>query len=430
MQTQVQHVVVRNRGLRLRAKALILPSRDLVQIPPVTVPPNAERAKPLVVPAGAIWRPNGQLAKDTNGQSTHARYDDLYDLLRGGRHVVRRYGASSSVPASETAEVAEDIATARAFVRFVLAMGVYLPDEKRAFLRIQAELVGRYVPKRNERKVTARERFMRGMIMKDATGRENRPAAAMVSGAGIGHLLTRVQDIRRISTCIDRRTVCVFGYIEEHLELYKELWAALSTSRRSVDRGMFQRYLDACDDPRAHRAEAALRATERLLIEFRTAFRTIVARPFCRNARRTVRDLDRAIAYCRAGDRARLRFELERIRRGIRWTFVLHALQAEVLSPLSYLMEQLVREERKRMRDAGLPRGRVSIRREMSPDRFAAIEKSLVSFLHRLEKCSDQGLAAPVKDNVDVWASLAKQAMSEDAWFEAKALLLRAAKLL
>ncbi len=422
---------VKNRGVRLRTAVRVIPSNDLLQERTITVKITNGKPRSFVIPAGTLWRSNRAHAKETNGVSTHARYDDLYDLLRSGRHAVHQYAAHESSGVGETAEIREDVETARAFVRYVLAAGVVEAEEKAVFEKMQTQLVADYVAKRNDDKRTARVQFVRGMVMTDATGRNNPPAAAMVSGAGIGHLLKRLAEIPKISTCMDRRTVQVYAYIQSHMDLYRELWEDLRVGTKPRSQGLFQRWeIAAASD--ARRSRSILRSMLQRLREYRMAFDAIKARPFCKNAAHTVRDLDAAIAACEAGDLKGLRTTLAKVRRGIRWVFVMDALQVEVIGRLSYLLNRLGREETKRRR--GIPRDKrsrfIRITRDMAPDDFAAVEAALTSFLHRLDSCSDQLLDRPVKADVERLVREAEGAMRVDDWRLAKKRLIAAAKYL
>lgn len=387
-----------------------LPSRDLVQLRPAVMQTVNGKTKRVVLPIGTIWRRNWEHERVTKGESTHAHYDDLYDLLRSGRHVTHGYGLGTpecATLANEASSIREDIVTARAYVRFVLAMGVYEPEEKNGFMRVQAGLVSSYSAKRNADKVTARERFARGLIMKDSLGRRNTSAAAWVTGAGISHLLTRMSSMKVLSTAIDRKTVYVYEYIREHLELYTELWRCL----RGSDRLTFA-------------------ATERLLQEFRSAFSTITARPFCRNASHTRRDLTEALRLVHAKDRAGLSKQIARVRMGIRWVFALDYLQTQVITPYSFMLERLHRMEAKRLRSEGKKVRRIEITREMAPESFSEVERRLETFIAKLEKCSDAELKTKVKSHVEALAQDSLRALHAGNWRIAKRRLLACAKKL
>lgn len=419
-QATAENVTIKNRGGYVRAKMIRLPSSDLLQTVPAILTTGNVRPKTLEIPAGTFWRPNRELERETEGGTSHARYGDIYDLLRAGHHVVHRYGADEPRKGSETSEIREDVATARTFVRFLLAMRMYEPDEKLGLYRIHAELVRRYGPKRNEHKMTARERFMRGIVMTDRLGRHNPPAAAMVEGSGIGHLLQRLDDVRWISSAIDRRTVHVWGSVEEHLDLYHEQWQALSPGVNGRGRGDILRMVAASPD------RHTVSALDRLLREFRDAFAAVTANPYRRNAEHTRDDLEEAILLCREWKTARLLDVLARVRRGIRWVFALHALQTEVIAPFSYLRDELDRERRRGNKGKRL----LDVPRDSAPERFAATEAALEDFLRRLDKCSDERLVRPVKAEVERLASFAREAMRKDSWLEGKKFLLQAAKLL
>lgn len=406
--TSVQ--TVRSHGVALRLPMARLPSRDLVQLRPAVMRVVNGKTTEVHLPMGTIWRRNWEHERETKGESTHAHYDDLYDLLRSGRHVTLGYGLGTpertTLP-SEASSIREDIVMARAYVRFVLTMGVYEPAERTTFMRVQSELVSSYWAKRNVSKVTARERFARGLILKDSLGRRNPSAAAWVTGAGISHLLARMSTMKILSTAIDRKTVYVYEYIREHIELYTELWGCLRGSSRLTPAAM-----------------------ERLLLEFRSAFSAITARPFCRNASHTRRDLDEALRLVCAKDRAGLVHQITRIRMGIRWMFALDYLQTQVITPYVFMLERLRGMEAKRLRAEGKKTRRIVIAREMAPDSFKEVESRLEVFITKLGKCSDVDLKTKVKDAVEAIAKDALLALQAGDWRIAKKRLLACAKKL
>jgi len=433
VQTYFQVIkIIQNRGGRLWISVQVIPSNDLIQQRPATLRVANGKAGNIFIPAGTLWRANHTRAKETAGASTHARYDDLYDLLRSGRHAVCQYAVHDSDGAGEMREVREDIETARAFVRFMLVSGMYEPDEKRELLEMQSLLVSRYEIKRARHKTVARSQFMRGMITTDSIGRNNPPAAAMVSGAGIGHLLKRLTDIPRLSTCMDRRTIQVYVFIQSHMNLYRELWDDVRVDTKSRSRGILQQWIIRVSMSESRTKKAFLRKIRRRLCEYREAFTEIRTRPFCKNAAHTVKDLNAAIETCKVGDLRILRIQCAKLRRGIRWVFVLDVLQIEVISRLSFLLARLRREETKRRRSIPCNKREktIQITRDMAPVEFAAVERLLASFLHRLDRCSDATLDVPVKAKVECLIRGAEYAMTVDDWTLAKKRLISAAKFL
>jgi len=410
---------VKSRGGRLRASMALLPSHDLVQLLPgklVSKGVEIERC-----PMGSLWRHNRARTQETKGEAGDERFDCLYDLRDAGTHAVLNYGIGKTDPADEVPKLRVDLADARSYIRYLLATNAYPPEDRRSLILIQTELVARYTAVRNESKVTARERWMAGLNTTDSRGRRNVMAAALVSGAGIGHLLKRINEIPKIATVVDRRTLLVDRYIQEHLELYRELWDCLRMSDHRVNRGEFQRLLVIAEYPhrnyvRMDRA-AALWAIERLFTDFLHAFARIIARPFCRNAAHTRRDLKVAIQLVRTQDLAGVYRRIAKIRQGIRWVFALDHLREKVITPLSFLLDHLRRK-------------RFVLRRFAAREEFFQIECALGVFIGKVERCFDTSLDRQVKGSVNACAYEAQRLMTQDQWKAAKEKLREAAKIL
>jgi len=122
---------------------------------------------------------------------------------------------------------------------------------------------------------------------------------------------------------------------------------------------------------------------------------------------------------------------LRKIRRGIRWIFALDALQMQVIRPLSLLLDEIKRLERKRLRngDGTFTKDKIVIQRSAAPHLIAAIEKSLQEVRTKIhERCRDNDLARPIKKRVELYLEVAQEAMAADDWGLAKTNLQNASR--
>lgn len=431
---------VRGRWGVLSAPMLKMPSGDLVQCAEAHLV-RSVRGRRITerVPSGTLWRPCTALAKRTGGKTTHQQFNDIFAAVRAGWHIGTQYGTGFSPErASERKEVLETVASARALVQYLLMARLYdSPSQKRVLERAQAQLIRRRRLEIADEKVTARERFIRGIEPLDRLGRQNLPAAAMATGGGIQHLLTRLNQITAISARVDRKTLVLFREIERHMELYTALWNDVRESEHLEGRGLFQRLIDIVDNmsrsiSSTHESrERAWKDLIRILTEYRDAFASIVVRPFCVNAHYAVLDIEAALQSCERGHVPSLREDLRRLRRGSRWVFALHTLHTNVIVPLSCLLHRLHLQERKRRREEEISMSkRLVIGRDRAPEEFARIESQLQDVRRRLAKCSDTGLRVPVSERVTTAIDLAMAAFKQDAFLDAKRYLLQAAAAL
>jgi len=345
------------------------------------------------VPRGTIWVFNREKAGEKAG-TTHLRYDSLYERQRADRHAVSNYGTRTRDPATEKSELERDIALLRGFSEYVLYMRRHLPEQWQEMLARQEEIASRYEPKRAAPKVDAQEYMARSADPLDSRGQPNPFKNAMESGTAIGNIMIRLEDIPRIARCLDRRSGGVFNLITWHLQQFWDLWRFLEPGARCPQRlARVMASSDRIPDWRALLKARDFQAIQRALVARQIPIASMHIRPFCRNAAHTVADLDEAIVRCRAQDAKGLVMLLKRIKEGIRFIFVLDFLQMDIIGPLSDLLERLRRQVR-----AGLiPRltdeqGKLVIRRELAPDRFAALQARIDSFEQRLAKCDDTGL--------------------------------------
>lgn len=380
-------------------------------------------AKHLDFKAGMIFVPNQELARWSPKGTTHMAFEGLYEAFRSGEHTIRRGGATPRSKHGEMREIREDIQTARAYVHCLIASGLLSFEEETAAYGALTELVGRYLMVRNDHKKEARDQLHRSKEFKDKRGRKNPPAAGFVAGSGIGHLLHRNREIAGITINIDRRTIYIVQAIEAHMDLYKGLRVALKP-RGELPPGILELLMEIDSDD-----EHLFLRSYRELGNFRYDFRRIVAMPFRKNAFHTAKDLATAMEYAKKHDRNGLRETYRKIVRGITWIFAQYALEMEVISPLSFLLEHLSGEVRKERRKLAVKKA-APIRRIMDASRFGRIERSLVQFIEKLEKCSDEGLETPVMERIRVHVTDALARMRNDQWFKAKDALKEASALM
>lgn len=385
-------------------------------------------------PIGTIFVPNRQLAKESPNKTTHMAYDGLYEAFRGGSHTVRRGGAVPQTGNGEVQELKEDIETARSYVRVLLASGILTSDEEALVQEAERALIERLRSKRNEHKVTAREQFLRGMEKRDALGRVNPAAAGFVNGAAIGHLLHRQEDVRRITGRVDKRTIAIWSDVERHMDLYDELRAALAPVRPGAKNGALDPRnpflkLELLLDP--NRGPKAMTTAISILNGFAQSFAFVQALPFRKNAEHARDDLLQAVAMAETWDRKGLKTRIVRLRRGIAWVYAQRALECEVITPLSFLMEELSRTELARLRKEGKTARRpVQVHWKMAAAHFAKIEGSWKAIHAKLAKCSDDGLRHPVQARVKDLLAQSRAAARGDNWQEAKHFLKAASALM
>lgn len=301
-------------------------------------------------------------------------------------------------------------------MRFVLAMGLYTEEERKAILSSQAALVREYETKRNQRKVTACERFRRGMHLHDSRGRRNTSAMALVTGASISHLHERMAEIRRIGARVDSRTLEVFDFIQEHIGLYEELRFALKTARKAIARGF--------DSTARH-------AVHRELASFASAFSAVRALPFRRFAEQTVKDLAETLRLLRiSASAASIDKQICQSREGILRALALHHLQMEIISPLSLLLHDLVRQIRSDRRLTSERRARILITKEMAHLRFELVYSQIRSFMDRLRTSTDRGYTSPAITKASELALEAHTQFVCSEYFKAKKTLLKIAEIL
>ncbi len=428
---------VLRRGTLCKMRVGQLPWGDFFQLYPLSMSikmPKTQEIAEVRFPRGTLWRNNEELYHRTKGKTSHMCVPDLYALECMGRHIVTRYGLGKVDQTSEASQLREDVGTARTYAEYALMTGAYTDEDRPVFEALIRKLVVVHARVRDPHKMTARERFIRGMVLTDRLGRFNPMASALVTGSGIGHLLERQADVKSISLVVDRKTLFVFEYIRRHIELYQELWDTLRLSAKGEKRNKLQRLLESCEVAGGGAKQAVLRtrawlSIQILLTGYFAAFHRIDVRPFSKNALHTRRDLRDAMGYAHEENATGLRTQIAKIRQGISWVFALDFLHRNVLAGLRFTLERLRREVAHQRRGTG-QRGRLKITRSLAPASFADVDARLASFVERVEKCSDADLKVKVKDRVLAYARAAQAAMTREEWLVAKRQLVLAAGLL
>ena len=374
---------------------------------------NSVSANEKRYPAGTVFVPNKQLAKDSKDRVTHMAYrQGLYEAFRGGTHTMRHGGVLPEHAFGEIAELQEDVATARAYVGVLLATGTITPEEEKAALSDLHRLTQSYGAKRDERKKKARAQLERGVQPIDKLGRSNVGARGFAIGGAIRNLKARQDNVRTIAAAVDRRDIHLWGAIEAHMELFRSLRMALKPRRVSAT-GADQ-----------------LPGMLKLLQEFIASFSLIRALPFRANAELTARDLQQAADSAKKGDHEAVRVLCKQIRQGIAWMFALHTFETTVLAPLSYLIEEVRASNRSLRRKEGKWSPPIPVSCAAAPERFARILAALRDFSLRLAKCSDAWPEAPRKAAITAYIGAAEQYIVVDDWLNAKEALRSASALM
>lgn len=425
---------VKNGGGTLTCDMAVFPWGDLMMLKNAAMPrPGKRGIHEVMVKAGGIWVCNKELQKRSKGKTTHAYYDNLYDRLRAGEHAKR-------TELDDGRLMAEFIREQRDFSRMLIDMRAFLPEEQARRERFQRARIDRLMGVRDEKKTEARELMAEISELEDATGRRNPLAMGFKSGAAIGRCQTRGLATDRIWSYEVWCTRQVSLLIAYHMDLYGELWEALSM-RPGVDGAAGQVRIfgdtasienDSLSLVAETRGVPGLQAAGRRLLEYNHVFAAIKARPFRKNAAHVAAELREAASLCVMGDRERLRTLLRKIRRGLRWVFALDSLQMDVVLPLSLLLQQLAKSHKRRRDGNGaFVKGPVRIPRAAAPELFSRIEQSLLDLRTKIRaKCNDDDLATKIKDRVELYLGTAQEYLQADEWLLAKHNLLQAARCL
>lgn len=400
---------------------------DLVLVDPITLPAKGKKSGEEI-PSGVIFRRNAQMGKDTDHESEWMLYRNLYEIWRAGWHMKTRYHKQERIELDGFRE------KAFAFVQYLVYLkSVREEDKKRvvdAFVLAAEELSG----KRATRKVVAGARFLeatpgvRGNGYMDSSGRRNPVAAAMIVGAGQGHIIERWEDAEAIVSRTDLRTVELFNAIRYNTSAYWDLWFALSPQDRpyrdvEILRSLHLSITGRTEGPMRisleDRTEGNLKNIAYQLRQYRDAFLAIAERPYRNNAKHTANDLETAMAYALDNQPDDVVLALDKVRNGIRWMFALHVLQMSFITPLAFLLERLTLQSNAR-RKSGDDEVDVRISRTMAKDDFAAMESAMDDFKARVVRCKDQFLDRRIKERALARVAMVQGLMDCDKWPEAK----------
>jgi|GEM_PF-2384236 len=424
----LQQIDVMNGGRHLVCEAAVYPWKDAVLLADQDLegPEDIES-----LPAGCVVRSNAKLAEDTDGNSTVMIFVDAHDAMLSGFHTVKRYGIFEPLDGTEIEELERDVASSQDYSRFLLAIGVFTPEEQEHYVAAQAERAERYATKVDKDKVAAQEVFATTVDLADSTGRRNPSAAAMRNGGAIGKLMRRKRAVRNIGSYTDWRNKYVYWLIRDHMRMFGDLWCSLSMNMRSTteeQRADAERVFGPSKvEDSVHtvihesRGAQGLKLAEIMLGAQRDTMRSIKILPFAKAAEHLCTELDLAIALCQAGNRAELRQLLGKMRRGLRWPFVQDKLFMDVYVPYTFLLDAL------KLRSRGA--ARQPITHDTAPDRFTEIESILDELIVRIEeKCDETNLDHKIKGGVLSHLRKSRQLMAAGEMVKAKELLSQAIK--
>jgi hypothetical protein len=431
---EVRNETVKNGGGSLTCDMAVLPWGDLMMLKNAALPrPGKRGTHESLVKAGSIWVSNQDLRQRTRGDSTHALYDNLYDRFRAGEHIQRMEEADAR-------GMQQFIREQRDFSRLLIDMRAFTPEEHAERLAFQEARISRLLLVRDGNKVEARTLMSEALKLQDVTGRRNPLAMGFKSGAAIDRCQKRRQRAVDLWSREVWRTRQVSLLIAYYMDLYGELWDALSMrSRFSESAGQVRifsenAYIENNDASllAETRGRDGLMAASRRLLEYHEIFAAIQLRPFRKNAAHVARELKEAALLCQRAERERLRTVLRKLRRGIRWVFALDSLQMDVIRPLSLLLDQLKpARRRERGPDGTFLPGRSKIGRENAPLLFAEVEDKLRDLRSKVRlKCNDDDLETKIKERVEIYLGTAQEYLMTDDWHQAKHNLLQAARCL
>lgn len=367
-------------------------------------------------PAGSILIPNRTLRQRSPNHTTHMSYLGLYEAYRAGSATVRHAGMDPR-SAGEIRQLVEDIHAARSFVRTLCVSGAHHASERGQCDLLFRKLIREMRHVWNPRKAIARRHFQRGLRTCDRLGRHNPAAAGFATGAGIQQLLDRQEDIRAIAARVDRRTMVILAHIDRAFLPFQELRRGLEASGSD---GLF-----ALAHP--SRPEGMKLLTQRL-DAFALQFRRIWVLPFTRNAILTEQDLRQATQLARDGDRKAVVALLRKIKRGIAWAFALHVLEMDILSELSFTLDEMAMI-RKTCRSRKVPHPDAIVSAFGAPH-LERIHAALRDFDRRLARCSDEGLKHQIKLRIQECVTSALQEADRGAWPKVKRYLKIATAML
>lgn len=402
MQSSLGKFIASNRvfrdGAELVADMWRYPWGDLVLLSEASFhyPEPNKKKKSETLLAGSILRPNKQKAKDTEGRTTHASFSDLYKVFRGSSHAVSNYGAEGGVPDTEETEVQATIQALHEYVTLLFSLEPHFAHVLEDVKVGMGDLASSYQYKVNEQKRRAQAHMWRGIMDTDSLGRHN-PGAQRYAMYGAGSELRKREDaIQWLSMHMDHKTARCLRLINEHVELYHQIWQEICTTSAKKQLTNWQ----------AHGVKYGLIKDLYLTVS------AIRVRPFRRLAAQTERDL-RELLYAMEKQRGpdNIYPIVDRLREGTRWVFALDTLQMQIIFPLSALVHRLERKEKNRRRRTK-KKGPIRISFEMAPEEFSMLAKMIFtnppfvirgedeedqSFETRLGRINDQDLRSPKK---------------------------------
>lgn len=413
----VERRTISHRGARFRARMGILPRGILVQLEPRTLSVDDAAGGKIDVAVGHVWVPNRELARTTKSATEYHHCADLYTALRLCLH-------ASDRSAAESVRLDETISTERALATGLFRRNGDDIETQAANDERQMTFAADLLAKRDENKTCAGGFFLASLrtLTGDRLGRPNPGGAAMQVGAGIGQLKKRLFAIAKIDERVTSRATVLASFIEDHLRVYDALWHDLLGEPRPQTRGEIWRMvyligqgLQPNATPNARRwSDRWLLVLAERLASHRDAFLRMQTSPFRRNAHHLAQDLELAIKITEGAfgekDLAALIERLETMERGMRWMYALHALQFELIGPLSILL-------------ANEP--------DAPDERFAFVRPSLIEFERRMNHCcSDKNLRTPVKAEAQSRVADAIKSADERRWSTVKRHLKSLAEIL
>ncbi len=338
---------VRNRGYLVKAMMQHVIRGIAIQLETATPIDSAHREAETPIGPGVIWWSNEDVAQRTKGRTTHALHHCAYAARRCGIAIHRGYDVFKARPGSEAALLKEDIEAGRDCVEMMLSGPLYSAAERGRYRQVQLELALEYGTKRNQHKRRASTHFANGTQATDRTGRNNPGASAMRTGAAIGHLIDRDDDIPNISLLMDRRTIYLHRLIKSHLELHHELEKLLTRLKKCEDDGDITRWLaDSASANKTKRsiAQRAFRAMAQRFDNYAISFGVVEVKPFRGRARLISDLLKRASGHAVHRRIMELSQDLASIRQLNAWTMRLDQLHNRVLQPLALVLGDMERD--------------------------------------------------------------------------------------
>lgn len=414
----IRRKTIRYKGAQICALMECLPCGILVMREHRTIKTRNGKEEKINILPGVVWLPSRELDRTTKGATQFLLCEDVYEALRICMYTHNGYGVGANVAGTESAKLAEGIATARSLSRAMQRRSRLTERERTANDQIQYVLSEDLLAKRNDEKIRAGEHIANALetVVEDSLGRPNPSAARFQLAGGIGSLIKRSLELAQIDERIQCRATVIGEYIKMMMIEYDALWNVLCGEPNIESKSRLWRLMYVIQQgnlPHAtprwkRRAAESFPQVKVLLGDHQCAFERIIALPFQRNASHVLKDLASAVACCGSGDYIGLRKRLETIRRGIRWIYALNFLHFEALMPLAFRIA----------------------RNDVDAGRCDDIRHSLHAFGMKLAKCGDEHLAVPVKVRVQTSLADAVAAMNADEWLKAKDALKSIAAVL